>query len=107
MGGVFVVENRSRESTMSDVTSAEVVFFWREAGPERWFGKDEGFDLTIATRFMALHEAAARGELAAWEESAPQETPRGSLFVCGPETSCGQRDRRASHQREKRAHLID
>jgi uncharacterized protein (DUF924 family) len=28
------------------------------------------FDLTIGTRFMALHEAAARGELAAWEESA-------------------------------------
>jgi hypothetical protein len=25
VGGVFVVENRSRESTMSDVTSAEVV----------------------------------------------------------------------------------
>jgi uncharacterized protein (DUF924 family) len=55
---------------MSDVTSAEVIYFWREAGPERWFGKDEGFDLTIGTRFMALHEAAARGELAAWEESA-------------------------------------
>jgi uncharacterized protein (DUF924 family) len=32
---------------MSNVTSAEVVTFWREAGPERWFGKDEGFDLTI------------------------------------------------------------
>jgi uncharacterized protein (DUF924 family) len=55
---------------VSDVTSAEVVFFWREAGPERWFVKDEGFDLTIRTRFLALHEAAARGELAAWEESA-------------------------------------
>ena len=55
---------------MSDVTSAEVVSFWREAGPKRWFGKDEGFDLTIRTRFLALHEAAVRGELAAWEESA-------------------------------------
>jgi uncharacterized protein (DUF924 family) len=48
---------------MSNVTSAEVVSFWREAGPERWFGKDEGFDLTIRTRFLAIHEAAARGEL--------------------------------------------
>ena len=54
---------------MSDVTSPEVVPFWCEAGPERWFGKDESFDLTIGTRFMALHEAAARGELAAWEEA--------------------------------------
>jgi uncharacterized protein (DUF924 family) len=55
---------------MNDITSAEVVSFWREAGPERWFGKDEGFDLTIRMKFLALHEAAARGELAAWEESA-------------------------------------
>ena len=54
---------------MSNVTPAEVVSFWREAGPERWFGKDEGFDLTIRTRFLAIHEAAARGELALWEES--------------------------------------
>jgi uncharacterized protein (DUF924 family) len=59
---------------MSDVTSAEVVSFWREAGPERWFGKDEGFDLTIGARFLAIHEAAARGELALWEES-----PKGAL----------------------------
>ena len=82
VGGVFVVENRSRESTMSDVTSAEVVSFWREAGPERWFGKDEGFDLTIRTRFLAPHEAAARGELAAWEESA--EGARYQYFYSTP-----------------------
>jgi uncharacterized protein (DUF924 family) len=48
---------------MSDLTSAEVVSLSREAGPERWFGKDDGFDLTIRTRFLAIHEAAARGEL--------------------------------------------
>jgi uncharacterized protein (DUF924 family) len=59
---------------MSNVTPAEVISFWREAGPERWFGKDEGFDLTIRTRFLAIHEAAARGELALWEES-----PEGTL----------------------------
>jgi uncharacterized protein (DUF924 family) len=56
---------------MSNVTSTEVVSFWREAGPERWFGKDEGFDLT---GFLAIHEAAARGEVALWEES-----PEGAL----------------------------
>ncbi|MGA3310143.1 MAG: DUF924 family protein [Xanthobacteraceae bacterium] len=55
---------------MSKVTSAEVVSFWREAGPERWFEKDEDFDLTIRSRFLAIHEAAARGELSAFEESA-------------------------------------
>ena len=45
---------------MSNGTLAEVVSFWREARPERWFGKDDGFDLTIRTRFLAIHEAAAR-----------------------------------------------
>jgi uncharacterized protein (DUF924 family) len=55
---------------MSKVTSAAVVSFWREAGPERWFEKDEHFDLTIKSRFLAIHKAAARGELAAFEESA-------------------------------------
>jgi uncharacterized protein (DUF924 family) len=82
VGGVFVVENRSRERTMSDVTSTEVVSFWREAGPERWFGKDEGFDLTIRTRFLAPHEAAARAELAAWEEGA--EGARYQYFYSTP-----------------------
>jgi uncharacterized protein (DUF924 family) len=51
---------------MSNVTLAEVVSFWREAGPERWFTKDEDFDLTIRSKFLAIHEAAARGELATW-----------------------------------------
>lgn len=55
---------------MSNVTSAEVVSFWREAGPERWFAKDKDFDLTIRSRFLAIHEAAARGELATFEASA-------------------------------------
>ena len=55
---------------MDVVTSTEVVRFWRNAGPERWFGKDEIFDLGIRGRFLAVHEAAARGELAGWEESA-------------------------------------
>ena len=55
---------------MSKVTSAAIVSFWREAGPERWFEKDEDFDLTIRSRFLAIHEAAARGELSAFEESA-------------------------------------
>ena len=55
---------------MSDVTPAEIVSFWREAGPGRWFEQDDDFDLSIKSRFLAMHEAAARGELAAFEESA-------------------------------------
>ena len=57
------------KARMSEVISAEIVSFWREAGPERWFEKDDDFDLTITSRFLAIHEAAARGELAAFEET--------------------------------------
>jgi uncharacterized protein (DUF924 family) len=46
------------------------VRFWREAGADAWFAKDEAFDEAIRTRFEALHHAAARGACADWEESA-------------------------------------
>jgi uncharacterized protein (DUF924 family) len=55
---------------MTTVTAADVVSFWRAAGPQRWFETDEAFDRTITTKFLTLHEAAARGELAAWEVDA-------------------------------------
>ncbi len=51
-------------------TPAEVLQFWREAGPERWFSKDEAFDRRFRERFLVAHEAAARGELATWETQA-------------------------------------
>lgn len=51
-------------------TAADVVAFWREAGPERWFKKDFAFDETIRERFLATHEAAAEGKLTGWERSA-------------------------------------
>lgn len=49
---------------------AAVVQFWRDAGPDRWFRKDEAFDRDFRERFLASHEAAARGELAHWGTSA-------------------------------------
>ncbi|CAH1675627.1 conserved hypothetical protein [Hyphomicrobiales bacterium] len=48
-------------------SAAEIVAFWREASPEKWFAKDEAFDAEISRRFLAVHEAAAAGELGAWE----------------------------------------
>ena len=51
-------------------TPAEVIAFWREAGPEHWFEKDEVFDEAIRARFLALHERAAAGELKDWKNSA-------------------------------------
>ena len=47
-----------------------VVEFWREAGPSLWFAKDDTFDKRFRHRFLAAHEAAARGELAGWARSA-------------------------------------
>lgn len=61
--------------TPTDVArAAEVVDFWREAGPRMWFAKDPEFDRRFRERFLALHEAAARGALDGWAES-----PEGAL----------------------------
>jgi uncharacterized protein (DUF924 family) len=44
-----------------------VLAFWRSAGPDKWFKKDTAFDDEIRARFLKTYEAAAHGELAAWE----------------------------------------
>jgi len=49
---------------------ADVVAFWREAGPKRWFEKDAAFDDEIRRRFLKAHEAAAAGALISWEANA-------------------------------------
>jgi uncharacterized protein (DUF924 family) len=55
---------------------ADVTAFWRAAGPQKWFGKDAGFDREIEARFLAAHAAAAAGRLADWEG-----TPEGALAL--------------------------
>jgi uncharacterized protein (DUF924 family) len=52
-----------------DVRPEEVLAFWREAGPARWYKKDAGFDATVCSRFLALWQKAAAGELTSWETS--------------------------------------
>jgi uncharacterized protein (DUF924 family) len=51
----------------TDATGPAVLAFWRDAGPDKWFKKDAAFDAEITRRFLALWQAAAAGELAAWE----------------------------------------
>ncbi|WP_442577450.1 DUF924 family protein [Mesorhizobium sp. ASY16-5R] len=51
-------------------TAKQVVDFWREAGPEKWFEKNEAFDNAFRQRFIDTHEAAARGDLDGWSDSA-------------------------------------
>ena len=50
--------------------------FWREAGFERWFSRNDDFDAELRARFLPAHEAAARGELDGW-----LETPDGALAL--------------------------
>ena len=54
---------------MAEPAAAEVIAFWREAGPARWYAKDDQFDADIRDKFSALHHAAARGELPGWADN--------------------------------------
>ena len=55
---------------------ADVLAFWREAGPDKWYAKDDAFDAEIRAKFLATYEAAAAGNLGAWEA-----TPEGALAL--------------------------
>lgn len=52
---------------MTEATPDDVLAFWRDAGPEKWFNKNAEFDAQIVERFMPAYEAATAGKLAAWE----------------------------------------
>jgi len=57
-------------------TAQTVLTFWREAGRDKWFERDETFDASIRARFAQLQRAAALGELDDW-----QATPQGALAL--------------------------
>ena len=57
-------------------SAAEVISFWRDAGPDRWFTKDAAFDGQIRERFFDTYEAAAAGKLSGWEGD-----PQGALAL--------------------------
>ena len=48
----------------------EVIQFWRDAGPKRWFAKDDAFDADIRRRFLPAVEAAQTGRLDGWGQTA-------------------------------------
>ena len=54
----------------TDITPSAVVAFWKEAGPAKWFAKDDAFDAEFRRRFHDAHVAAARRELDGWAETA-------------------------------------
>jgi uncharacterized protein (DUF924 family) len=55
---------------------ADITGFWRNAGPDKWFAKDDDFDAAIQLMFEPTHHAAARGEYDRWIE-----TPDGALAL--------------------------
>ena len=50
-------------------TPAAVLAFWREAGSDRWFTRDEAFDAEVRDKFLPTYEAAVAGRLF-WEATA-------------------------------------
>jgi uncharacterized protein (DUF924 family) len=50
-------------------TPADILAFWREAGRDRWYEKDDAFDAEVRGRYLDLWHRAAAGELSAWETS--------------------------------------
>jgi len=50
-------------------TPADILAFWREAGRDRWYRKDDAFDDEVRRRYLELWRAAAAGELSSWEAS--------------------------------------
>ena len=53
----------------SNVTPAGILAFWREAGRDSWYKRNDAFDADVRRRFLALWQGAAAGQLTAWEES--------------------------------------
>jgi len=54
----------------SPANPQDVLQFWRDAGPQRWFRRDDAFDAQFRERFLMTHEAAAAGRLQHWMASA-------------------------------------
>ncbi|MFK3650350.1 DUF924 family protein [Lysobacter enzymogenes] len=50
------------------ITAQDVVAFWRYAGPDRWFDRNDRFDQQCRSGFLEAHFAAARREHDDWVE---------------------------------------
>jgi uncharacterized protein (DUF924 family) len=50
-------------------TPAEILTFWREAGRDRWYERDDAFDAEVRSRYLGLWRKANAGELSPWEAS--------------------------------------
>ena len=53
-----------------DGRALSVTKFWRDAGEDAWFEKNDAFDADFRNRFLDLHYAVARRECDGWSEHA-------------------------------------
>ena len=53
-----------------DARALSVTKFWRDAGEDAWFEKNDAFDTDFRNRFLDLHYAAARRECDDWNAHA-------------------------------------
>ncbi|MBB4361676.1 uncharacterized protein (DUF924 family) [Bradyrhizobium sp. CIR18] len=56
-------------TVVDDIAPSGILAFWREAGRERWYKRNDAFDAEVRRRFLALWQKAVAGELASWEAS--------------------------------------
>lgn len=54
----------------------DILGFWTNAGPRRWYAKDARFDAAIRLKFEPVHHRAAEGKYDRWAE-----TPEGALAL--------------------------
>ncbi len=52
-----------------DALPNDILSFWREAGRDRWYRRDDAFDAAVRERFLELWGQASAGELSSWEAS--------------------------------------
>jgi uncharacterized protein (DUF924 family) len=51
------------------IAPADALAFWRQAGQDRWYARDDAFDAEVRRRYLDLWHKATVGELSAWEQS--------------------------------------
>lgn len=61
---------------MNGADRMSIVDFWRDAGPDRWFAKNDAFDAELRERFLDEHFAAARRD-----RESLLDTPNGALAL--------------------------
>jgi uncharacterized protein (DUF924 family) len=50
-----------------DIAPADILTYWRQVGPERWYVRDDALDADVRSRFLELWRKAAAGQLSSWE----------------------------------------